>query len=76
MIILIFSFFAIDKKYYKRLLMWRVIGAIVMRFVFIFGAFLVYTGISIFINKDKDEKIKTIRSVFTLLPNQRYNEYV
>ena len=74
-IILIFSSFAIDKKYYKRVLMWGVIGAIVMRFVFIFlssaliqkydwilyifGGFLVYTGISMFINKDKDEKIKT-----------------
>lgn len=74
-IILIFSSFAIDRKYYKRVLMWGILGAIVMRFIFIFlssaliqkydwilyvfGFFLIYTGISMFLNRNKKETIKT-----------------
>ncbi len=74
-IILIFSSFAIKKQYYKRVLMWGVIGAVVMRFIFIFlssaliqqygwilyifGAFLVYTGVMMFVNRNKEEDVKT-----------------
>lgn len=36
--ILIFSSFAIPPEYYKRVLMWGILGAIVMRFIFIFAA--------------------------------------
>lgn len=74
-IILIFSSFAIERKYYKRVLMWGVLGAIVMRFIFIFlssaliqkygwilyifGFFLIYTGVSMFLNRNKKDTIKT-----------------
>lgn len=74
-IILIFASFGIERKYYKRVLMWGVLGAIVMRFIFIFlsaaiiqkyewvlylfGGFLVYTGISMFINRNEEESVKT-----------------
>ena len=37
-IIMIFLSFGIKKKYYKRILYWGILGAIVMRFIFIFTA--------------------------------------
>jgi tellurite resistance protein TerC len=59
-IIMIFLSFGIKKKYYHRILFWGILGAVVMRFLFIFtasalirefewilylfGAFLVYVG--------------------------------
>lgn len=73
-IMLILSGFAVREKYYKQVLFWGILGAIVLRFLFIFtgaaliarfewilllfGAFLVFTGIKLFINRDKDEKIE------------------
>jgi len=36
--IMIFYAFGVDERYYKRVLMWGVLGAVVMRFVFIFGS--------------------------------------
>jgi tellurite resistance protein TerC len=74
-ILLIFSSFNVPEKYYKRILLWGVLGAIVFRFVFIFagaalinnfawtlylfGAFLVYSGLVLFFSGDKEEKIDT-----------------
>jgi tellurite resistance protein TerC len=74
-ILLIFISFGLKEKFYRRVLFWGIIGAIVMRFIFIFitsalimsfswilylfGAFLLYTGIRMFISKEKDEKIDT-----------------
>jgi len=72
-IVLVFSAFAVPEKYYHRVLFWGILGAIVMRFIFIFagaalinqfdwilyvfGAFLVFTGLRMFLSKDKEEKI-------------------
>lgn len=72
-IVLIFSAFAVEEKYYHRVLFWGILGAIIMRFIFIFvgaalitkfawilyifGAFLVFTGVKMFFSKDEDEKI-------------------
>jgi tellurite resistance protein TerC len=71
--VLIFTAFGVAPKNYHTVLLWGIIGAIVMRFLFIFlgaalierfhwilyvfGAFLVYTGISMFVNRNKKEKI-------------------
>jgi tellurite resistance protein TerC len=71
--VLIFSAFAVQQKYYHKVLLWGIIGAVVMRFLFIFvgaaiiakfhwvlylfGAFLVYTGISMYLNRNQEEKI-------------------
>jgi tellurite resistance protein TerC len=71
--VLIFTAFAVDPKYYHKVLLWGIIGALIMRFLFIFigsaliikfhwvlyifGAFLVYTGISMYINRNKEEEI-------------------
>lgn len=72
-IVLIFSAFAVPEKYYHRVLFWGILGAIIMRFIFIFvgaalinqfgwilyvfGAFLVFTGIKMFLNRNDEEKI-------------------
>ena len=71
--VLIFSAFGVNEKYYHRVLFWGIIGAVVMRFMFIFlgatlinkfewilyvfGAFLVYTGFMMFLQRNKEEQI-------------------
>ncbi|SUP61338.1 Inner membrane protein alx [Weissella viridescens] len=71
--ILVFSYFKIAPKYQHRILFWGVFGALVMRVIFIFGgaallhrfewlmyifgAFLVYTGIKMFFEKDDDQDL-------------------
>lgn len=71
--VLLFSSFGIPEKYYHKVLVWGIIGAIVLRCIFIFvgaaliakfgwilyvfGAFLVYTGITMYINRNKEEEI-------------------
>lgn len=72
--IMIFVSFGIEKKYYHRVLFWGILGAIVMRFIFIFalgalvtrlswilaifGVILIYSGVKMFRDKS-DEKIDT-----------------
>jgi len=74
-ILLIFLSFKVPEKYYKRVLFWGILGAIVMRFIFIFslsaiiykfawvmyifGIFLVFTAVKMFMDfiKKKVEKI-------------------
>ncbi|RZK49648.1 MAG: TerC family protein [Pedobacter sp.] len=72
-IVLIFSAFSVPEKYYHRVLFWGILGAILMRFLFIFlgaalikefgwilyifGAFLIFTGIKMFFSRQEDEKI-------------------
>ena len=74
-IMLIFTSFNVNKSDYHRVLFWGILGAIVMRFIFIFlgaalinqfgwilyifGAFLVYTGIKMYIDRNKHETIDT-----------------
>lgn len=73
--VLIFSAFGVNEKYYHRVLFWGIVGAVIMRFLFIFlgstlinefgwilylfGAFLVYTGVMMFINRNQEETIDT-----------------
>lgn len=72
--ILIFNSFGVRERYYKKILVWGILGAIVLRFIFIFvgsallqrfdwiiyifGAFLVYTGVRLFFQNEEDEKIE------------------
>lgn len=67
-ILLIFTFFKVPKKFQHRVLFWGIMGALVMRMVmifagaelverfhwiiYIFGAFLVYTGLKMFGNDE------------------------
>ncbi|MBW8362032.1 MAG: TerC/Alx family metal homeostasis membrane protein [Kaistella sp.] len=73
--VLIFTAFGVAQKNYHRVLFWGILGAIVMRFIFIFlgaaliekfswimyifGAFLVFTGIKMFFQKDGSDTIDT-----------------
>ncbi len=87
-ILLIFNFFNLEEKYHHKALFWGILGAIVFRAIFIgvgayvieqfywvlyiFGAFLIYTGIKLL--KDKKEKHidfknnKVIKFAHKLLP--------
>ena len=72
-ILLVFSGFGVAPRNYHRVLFWGIFGAIVMRFLFIFigaaliqkfewimyvfGAFLVYTGIKMYFERNKNEQI-------------------
>lgn len=71
--VLLFSSFGIPERYYHKVLVWGILGAIILRCIFIFvgaaliskfgwilyvfGAFLVYTGFSMYINRNKDEEV-------------------
>ena len=73
---MIFSSFGVDKKDYQHVLNWGILGAIVLRFVFIFagaalisrfawillvfGGFLVYSGAKMFLNRNKKEEINAL----------------
>jgi tellurite resistance protein TerC len=81
--ILIFSFFGIHKEYYGRVLLIGILMAIVFRIIFItvgialvanfgwilyiFGAFLVYTGIKMFFVEQEDEFDPGKNKVYVLL---------
>lgn len=68
--LLVFSYFQVPAKYQHKVLFWGIFGALVMRFLFIFvgvalleqfhwiiyvfGAFLVFTGIKLAMEKDKE----------------------
>jgi tellurite resistance protein TerC len=72
-IIMIFASFGVREVYYKKVLFLGILGAIVMRFTFIFvgaallhkfawlmyvfGAFLIYTGLKTFFSKEEEENI-------------------
>lgn len=73
--IMIFLSFGVEKKYYHRVLFWGIIGAIVLRFIFIFissvliqsfgfvllffGGLLIFAGIKMFVSRNDDEKMDT-----------------
>jgi len=91
--LLIFSYFKVPAKFQHRVLFWGVMGALVMRLtmifvgaalinrfhwiIYIFGAFLVYTGIKMFRNEEIDiqpEQNPLIRAVTRFLPITRHYE--
>ena len=79
--LLIFTFFKVPKKYQHRVLFWGIMGALLMRMImifagaelverfhwiiYIFGAFLVYTGLKMF--KDTDEMFEPHESLMVRL---------
>ncbi len=85
--LLIFSYFKVPSKFQHRVLFWGVMGALVMRLtmifigaalinrfhwiIYIFGAFLVYTGIKMFTQQDTDfrpEENALVRLVTRVVP--------
>lgn len=90
--LLIFSFFKVPSKYQHRVLYWGVLGALVMRavmilvgaalitkfhwIIYLFGAFLVYTGVKMFFQKEGEggvdpEKNLAVRVVSRVMPITR-----
>jgi tellurite resistance protein TerC len=69
--LVIFTYFKVEPKYQRRVLLWGILGALIMRGIFIavgttvlnlfhpiiyvFGAFLVYTGWNLWQNNDNEE---------------------
>lgn len=90
-IILIFLSFGVQKMYYKRVLFWGILGAILMRFIFIFlssaliqrfdwilyvfGIFLVFTGIKMFLERNKEDKIETSKHPVVKLASKWFPIY-
>lgn len=86
--IMIFVSFGIDKKYYHRVLFWGILGAIVLRLVFIFGlgaliskfswvlavfgVILIYSGIKMF-KDDSDEQIDTEKHPVVRFASKHFN---
>jgi tellurite resistance protein TerC len=89
-IILIFSYFNVPPAYQHKVLFWGILGALVMRIcfilagielihkfhwlIYIFGAFLIFTGIRILMQGDpkldpeKNPIVKLVRKVFRVTP--------
>ncbi len=91
--VLIFSYFKVPPKYQHRVLFWGVLGALVMRvamivagtelidrfhwIIYIFGAFLIYTGAKMFGQKDTDidpENRVVVKTVTRFVPIARHYE--
>jgi tellurite resistance protein TerC len=90
-IILIFSYFKVPSAYQHKVLFWGILGALVMRVIFIltgvelihrfhwliyiFGAFLVYTGIRMLtsgdlkIDPEKNPLVKLARRIMPITPS-------
>lgn len=89
--ILIFNSFGVQERYYKKVLVWGILGSIVLRFIFIFigsaliqqfewilyifGAFLVYTGLKIFWSKDEEEEIEPAKHPIVKFASKYFNVY-
>lgn len=91
--LLIFSYFKVPAQFQHRVLFWGVVGALIMRLtmifigaalisrfhwiIYIFGAFLVYTGIKMFRHSEIDihpDQNPVVRLVTRFLPIARHYE--
>lgn len=89
--ILIFNSFGVQKRYYKKILVWGILGAIILRLVFIFlgaallqkfdwiiyvfGAFLVYTGVKILFSSGEEEHIEPGEHPVVKILSKYFNVY-
>ena len=85
-ILLVFYSFGLEKKYYHKVLFWGILGAIIMRFLFIFvsaaliqqfswilygfGLLLVFTGIKMYLERNKNEAIDIANHKIVLLASK------
>jgi tellurite resistance protein TerC len=90
-ILMILTGFAVSPTNYKTVLFWGILGVILLRFVFIFagsvliqkfewillifGAFLIYSGIKIFIERNKEEKMKVNNHWLVKYLSKHFNIY-
>jgi tellurite resistance protein TerC len=89
-IMLIFVSFGVSETHYKKVLLWGILGAIVMRFIFIFaaseliehyhwilygfGLLLIYSGLKMFFDKE-EEKIETENHKVVKLVSRYFSVY-
>jgi tellurite resistance protein TerC len=96
--VLIFSYFSVPEKYQHRVLFWGIIGALVLRGVmivagsalvtrfawtlYIFGAFLVFTGLRMALQKDevaynpeRDPVLRLARKLIPVTPDYRGDKF-
>src|SRR3712207_1348057 len=95
---LIFAYFAVPPEYQHRVLFWGVVGALVLRLVFIligaellerydwmiyiFGAFLIYTGIRMARHRDhevhpeKNPVLRLLRRLMPMTPDYRGQRFL
>jgi len=89
--VLIFTAFAVDKRHYNKVLFWGIIGAIIMRFCFIFlgatliehfhwilylfGAFLVYTGITMYVNRNEKAEVDPEKHAIVKFASRYFSIY-
>src|SRR3972149_6034050 len=94
--LLIFSYFKVDPRYQHKVLFWGILGALVMRgamiflgaaliarfhwILYIFGVFLVFTGMRMMLQKDEDEihpekniVVRFFRKIFPVIPEFRWD---
>jgi tellurite resistance protein TerC len=96
-IVLIFSYFAVPSAYQHRVLFWGILGALVMRgvmiglgaalihefnwIIYIFGAFLIFTGIRMAFHKDEElhpednPLIKLFRRLIPVTPSYEGDKF-
>jgi tellurite resistance protein TerC len=95
--ILIFAYFQVNPRYQHKVLFWGIIGAMVLRAIFIltgvalinkfhwviyiFGAFLIFTGIRMAFDKgteiepDKNPLIRLVKRIFPVTTDNRYGHF-
>ncbi|MCB9246224.1 MAG: TerC/Alx family metal homeostasis membrane protein [Flavobacteriales bacterium] len=89
--LLIFEVFHVRERYYKRVLFWGVLGAVLMRFLFIFlgatliqhfhwilyvfGALLIYSGVRIFVKGESEDKFDEKNHPVVKLAGRIWNVY-
>src|ERR1700694_6229357 len=96
--VLIFSYFSVPEKYQHRVLFWGIIGALVLRGVmivagsalvtrfswtlYLFGAFLVFTGVKMALQKDetaynpeRDPVLRLSRRLIPVTPDYRGDKF-
>lgn len=95
--LLVFSYFKVPPEYQHKVLFWGIFGALVMRLafifigvalierfewiIFVFGGFLVFTGIKLAFEKDKEVHpernpvLKLVRRMFPILKNYHGSKF-
>ncbi len=88
---MIFTSFGVGKNEYQHVLNWGILGAIVLRFIFIFigaaiinrfdwillifGAFLIYSGVKMYLDRNKEESIDVAKHPMVRFLSKHFNVY-
>jgi len=90
-ILAILKAFTVKKEAYKQVLFWGILGAIVMRFIFIFagaaliirfewllyifGAYLLYIGVKMYLNRNREFQIEPQNHPMVKFLSKRFNVF-